>query len=65
LYPIPFIEEVMDKIMVYSFLDGFSSYHQIMIAPKDKYKITFITNWGAFIWVVMLFGFKNGPSTYQ
>jgi hypothetical protein len=55
----------MDKIMVYSFLDGFSSYHQIMIAPKDKYKITFITNWGAFIWVVMLFGFKNGPSTYQ
>jgi hypothetical protein len=36
-----------------------------MIAPKDKYKATFITNWGVFIWVVMPFGFKNVPPTYQ
>jgi hypothetical protein len=43
LYPLPFIEEVLDKVAgheVYSLLDGFSSYHQIMIAPKDKYKTT-------------------------
>jgi hypothetical protein len=35
------------------------------IAPKDQYKTAFITDWGAFIWVVMPFGVKNGPPTYQ
>jgi hypothetical protein len=27
--------------------------------------MTFITNWGAFVWVVMLFMLKNAPPTYQ
>jgi hypothetical protein len=40
---------------LYSFLDGYFGYHQISIAPKDKYKTTFVTNWGVFTWVVMLF----------
>jgi hypothetical protein len=30
-----------------------------------KYNTPFVTNWGAFIWKVMSFGFKNGLSTYQ
>jgi hypothetical protein len=29
---------------VYYFLDGFSNYHQIMIALNDKYKTSFIVN---------------------
>ncbi len=36
-YPLPFIEEVLDKVgghEVYSFLDGFFNYHQIMIGIK-------------------------------
>jgi hypothetical protein len=36
-----------------------------MITPKDKYKTAFIINWGTFIWVVMPFGLKNVPTTYQ
>jgi hypothetical protein len=67
-YPLPFIDEILNTIIgyeAYSFLDGYSRYHQISIAPKDKYKIIFVTNWGAFIWKVMLFGVKNGPPTYQ
>jgi len=28
----------------YSFLDGYSGYHQISIAPEDRYKIAFVTN---------------------
>ncbi len=67
-YPLPFIEEVLDKIVgheLYSFLDGCFGYYHIMIAPKDKYKTTFIIDWGAFIWVVMPFGLKNSPTTYQ
>jgi hypothetical protein len=49
----------------YSFLAGYSKYHQIFIAPKDVYKITFVIDQGAFIWKVMLFEIKNGPPTYQ
>jgi hypothetical protein len=36
-----------------------------MIAFEDKYKVTFIIKWGAFVWVVMPFGFNNVPPTYQ
>jgi len=46
-YPLPFIEEVLNMVAgheVYSFLDGFSSYHQIMIVLENRYKIAFITN---------------------
>ncbi len=50
---------------VYSFLDGFSSYHQIMIALEDQYKTTFITKWGIFVWLIMPFELKNTPPTYQ
>jgi hypothetical protein len=32
---------------------------------EDRYKITFVTNWGVFIWKVMPFGVKNGPPTYK
>jgi hypothetical protein len=48
----------------YSFLDGYSWYHQISIAPKDNYKTTFVTNLG------LLYGRwcrleLNGPPRYQ
>jgi len=32
---------------------------------EDQNKIAFVTHWGAFVWVVMPFGVKNGPPTYQ
>jgi len=67
-YPLLFIEKVLDEVVgheVYSFLNGFSSYHHIMIASKDRYKTAFIINYGAFVWVVMPFGLKNAPPTYQ
>jgi len=43
----PFIKEVLDEVVgheVYLFLDGFFNYHEIMIAPKNRYKTTFITD---------------------
>jgi len=36
-----------------------------MIAPKDRYKIAFITIWGTFVWIIMPFGLKNVPPTHQ
>jgi len=46
-YPLPFTNEVLNTIAmseVYSFLNRYSRYHQISIAPKDKYKTTFVTD---------------------
>jgi hypothetical protein len=67
-YMLPFTYEVINIVAgheVYTFFDGFFGYHQISIAPKDQYKIAFVTDWGVFVWVVMPFGVKNGPPTYQ
>jgi hypothetical protein len=38
LYTLPFINEVINIVVgheVYTFLNGFSRYHQISIAPED------------------------------
>jgi hypothetical protein len=65
-YPLPFIGEMLNIVRneAYFFLGGYSGYHQIFIAPKNKYKIAFVIDWGAFIWKVILFGVKNEPPTY-
>jgi hypothetical protein len=63
LYPLPFSNEILNTIAryeSYSFLDGYLRCHQIFIIPEDRYKITFVINWGAFVWMVMSFGVKNG-----
>ncbi len=68
LYPLPFSNEVLNIITRYeahSFLDGYFGSHQISIALKDRYKTTFVIDWGAFVWMVMPFGVKNGPLTFQ
>lgn len=67
-YTLPFMDEILDKVVgheVYLFLDGCSRYHQIQIACEDHYKMALITDWGAFVWVVMPFGLKNVPPAYQ
>ncbi len=46
-YPLPFTNEVLNTIAryeAYSFLDGYSGYHQISIVLEDRYKITFVTD---------------------
>ncbi len=44
-YPLSFTNEVLNIIVgykAYSFLDEYLIYHQISIALKDRYKITFV-----------------------
>jgi hypothetical protein len=44
-YPLPFINEVLNTIIgyeMYSFLNGYSRYHQIFITLEDKHKITLL-----------------------
>jgi hypothetical protein len=67
-YPLPFSNEVLNIVVgyeAYSFLYGYSGYHHIFIAPKDRYEIAFVTYWEAFVGMVMPFGVKNGPPTFK
>jgi hypothetical protein len=48
-YLLHFMDEVINSVVrheVCTFLNMFSRYHQISIAPKDQYKITFVMDWG-------------------
>jgi hypothetical protein len=59
---------VLDNVggqKVYSFRDGFSSYHQIRIAKEDHHKTTFAIEWGSYHYKVMSFGLKNAPTIFS
>ena len=67
-FPTPFTDEVLDNVggqEVYSFIDGFSGYHQIRIHKEDRHKTTFVIEWGSFQYTVMPFGLKNAPSIFS
>ena len=49
---------------MYSFMDGFSGYNQILMAVIDKLKTSFTTEWGICCYTVMPFGLKNACATY-
>ena len=43
-FPLPFIDQILELLTrheYYCFLDGYSSYNQILIAHEDQKKITF------------------------
>ena len=44
---------------------GIVGYNQLKIAEEGCHLMTFVTDWGAFIWIVMPFGLKNAPGSYQ
>jgi hypothetical protein len=48
-----------------SFLDGFSGYNQIRIAPEDQDKMTFTCPWGTYAYKVLPLGLCNAPATFQ
>ncbi|GKA19859.1 reverse transcriptase domain-containing protein [Tanacetum coccineum] len=49
----------------YCFLDGFSGFFQIPIAPEDQEKITFTCPYGTFAYRRMPFGLCNALATFQ
>ena len=61
-FPLTHIDILVDNTTqhrVFSFMDEFSGYNQIKIAPEDMEKTTFVTQWGKFCYKVMPFGLKN------
>jgi hypothetical protein len=67
-FPLLFTDEVLDTVVgheMYSFLDGFSGYNQIRIAEEDKENTAFVTEWGVFVAVIMMFGLKTASVTFK
>jgi hypothetical protein len=67
-FPLPFIDQVLDTLAgkrYFSFLDGYSGYNQIQIAPEDQDKTTFTCPWGTYAYKVLPFGLCNAPATFQ
>ena len=67
-FPLPHVDMLVDSIAghpIFSFMDGFSGYNQILMAPEDMEKTSFINKWGTYCYRVMSFGLKNEGATYQ
>jgi len=67
-FPLPHIDDLVDNTAgsaLMSFLDSFSEYNQIKMAPRDMTKTTFTTKWGIYCYTMMIFGLKNAGATYQ
>ena len=67
-YPLPFIDQMLERLAgykYYCFLDGYSGYNQIPIAPEDQEKTTFTCPYGTFAYRRMPFGLCNAPATFQ
>ena len=59
-FPLPFIDQLLEKLAgheFYCFLDGYSGYNQISIAPEDQEKTTCTCPHGTFAYRRMPFWF--------
>ena len=67
-YPLPFIDQMLDRLAGHSyfyFLDGYSGYNQISIAPEDQEKTTFTCPYGTLAFRRMPFRLCNARTTFQ
>ena len=67
-FPLPFMDQMLERLAghaYYCFLDGYSGYNQILIAPEDQEKTTFTCPFGTFAYRRMPFGLCNAPATFQ
>ena len=66
-FPLPRIDQVVDSTSgceTLCFLDAYSGYHQIAMKESNQLVTSFITPFGLFCYVMMLFGLKNTGAMY-
>ncbi|KAL0416410.1 UNVERIFIED_CONTAM: Pro-Pol polyprotein [Sesamum latifolium] len=67
-YPLPRIDQLVDSTSgceLRSMMDASQGYYQIMLAPEDRKRVSFITSAGTFCYTAMPFELKNIGATYQ
>ena len=67
-FPLPFIDQLLERVSghpFYCFLDGYSGYFQIEIAPEDQEKTTFTCPFDTYAYRRMPFGLCNASATFQ
>ncbi|XP_058221013.1 uncharacterized protein LOC131331161 [Rhododendron vialii] len=67
-FPLPITELLVDATTGYetlSFMDGYSGYNQIRMAPEDEELTAFRSPKEIFCYTVMPFGLKNAGATYK
>src|SRR4051812_7885709 len=67
-FSLPRIDQFIDSTAsceLLSFLDATAIYHQIKLVVEGQIKTAFITPFGAYCYITMPFGRKNGGATYQ
>ena len=67
-YSLPQVQELIPKLAgakYFACLDLLSGYHQVEVAPEDRYKTAFTTHIGMYQFRVMPFGLCNAPATFQ
>ena len=67
-FPMPFIDQLLDRLVgneYFCFLNGYSGYNLITIAPEDQEKTTFTCPYGTIDFRRMPFGLCNALGTFQ
>jgi hypothetical protein len=67
LYPLPRVDQIVDSTSgcdLLSFLDAYSSFHQIQMSREDRKHTAFVTVDGLYCYVVMPYGLKNAMPTF-
>jgi hypothetical protein len=67
-YPVPPMEQLLHTVSrsdIFSLLDEFSGYNQVLVSEEDRLKTTFRTKWGTFAYKRMPFGLINAGATFH
>jgi len=67
-FPLPFIDEMLERLVNHSFfcfLDGYLGYHQIPILPDGQSKTIFTCPYGTYAYRRVSFGLCNARASFQ